>query len=118
MFGDDTSRTPPSKKLLAVLSKSKSCRKIRRACAEPIAIPGVSRVLSLNAPGSSTKAAFGAEFGPVVVVTHSGAGPTAFVATQPVGSAGAVTVSKLSVKTVRTHADGMELTAAKASTRP
>src|SRR5204863_8627016 len=115
MFGDDISRTPPSKKLLPARSKSKLWRKTTCATVELIAIPGVSRRLSLCADGSSTKTALGALSGVAVDVTQSGAGPTALFATQPGGNAGAVTASKFSLKTVRVQAVGMELTAAKAS---
>jgi hypothetical protein len=60
---------------------------------------GESRRLSLTTAGSSTKAAFGIESAggvgtPELEVTHSGAGPAAFVAVHPAGSAGGVTPSK------------------------
>ena len=61
-----------------------------------IGIFGVLRYLSLTDGGSSTKASLGGESGVVVEVTHNGAEPTALLATQPVGSAGAVTESKFS----------------------
>src|SRR5215831_3124215 len=117
MLGEDTSKTPPSNKLLLPLrSKSKLCRKVTCATVEVIAIPGVSRRLSLTVPGSSTKAELGGESGVVAVVTHSAPVPIALLAVQPVGNAGAVTVSKFSLKTFRIQAVGTELTAAKAST--
>ena len=60
---------------------------------------GESSRLSLTTWGLSTKAAFGAVSKggvgiPVFDVVHSGAGPWAFVAVQPAGSAGGVTPSK------------------------
>jgi hypothetical protein len=66
---------------------------------------GESRRLSLTPPGSSTKAAFGIESAggvgtPELEVTHSGAGPAAFVAVQPAGNAGGVTPSKFSLNVV------------------
>src|SRR4051794_13439807 len=57
---------------------------------------GVMRYLSVTTAGSSTKASLGAVSGVVVLVTHNGAAPIALVATQPAGSAGAVTESKFS----------------------
>jgi hypothetical protein len=66
---------------------------------------GESSRLSLTTCGLSTKAAFGgvSKGGvgiPVCDVVHSGAGPWAFVAVQPGGSAGGVTPSKLSLNVV------------------
>jgi hypothetical protein len=69
--------------------------------AEAIKIPGVSRSLSLITAGSSTNALFGGESGEAVAVTQSGAGPEAFVAAQPEGSAGATTLSNFSTKLVQ-----------------
>jgi hypothetical protein len=68
---------------------------------------GESSRLSLITAGSSMKAALGSESAtgvgtPEFDVTHSGAGPTAFIAAQPAGSAGGVTLSKFSLK--GTHA--------------
>src|SRR5436190_22691949 len=56
----------------------------------------VSRRLSLTSAGSLTTASFGAVSGVVGEVTQSGLGPTAFVAVQPAGRAGAFTLSKFS----------------------
>src|SRR5512132_3109679 len=66
---------------------------------------GESRRLSLTTAGSFTNAAFGAESAggvgaPELEVTHSGAGPLAFVEVHPAGSAGEVTLSKFSLNTV------------------
>src|SRR6476660_3337739 len=58
---------------------------------------GVSRRLSLTEDGSSIEASLGGVSGVVVEVTHNGAEPAAFVATQPAGRAGAVTESKFSL---------------------
>src|SRR6059036_3570412 len=92
----EISRTPPSK----VFSRSYLCLKVIDAVAEEMAIDGLSRRLSLTTAGSSTKAEFGAvSLEPAAfVVTHSGAGPLAFVAVQPAGRAGGVTPSKNSSK--------------------
>src|SRR5262245_47075603 len=65
-----------------------------------MAMLGESRRLSLTAPGSSTKAVFGAVSGVEVDVTQSGEAPLAFVAVQPDGSEGADTPSKLWLKFV------------------
>jgi hypothetical protein len=70
-----------------------------------IAMLGELRRLSLTTAGSSTNAAFGAELAggvgtPEFEVTQNGAGPLAFVAVHPAGSAGAVTPSKFSLNTV------------------
>ena len=54
--------------------------------------------------GSSINAVFGAVSGVVVDVSQSGAAPTALLATQPAGNAGAVTPSKFSFNTVA-HGD-------------
>ena len=56
--------------------------------------------MSLTTFGSSTKAELGAEQGDTVEVTQSGAGPEALAAVHPAGSAGAITPSKFSLKTV------------------
>jgi len=64
---------------------------------------GVSKRLSVTTDGSSINASFGAVSGVVVVVTQNGAPPVAFDATQPPGSAGAVTPSKFSFNTVPAH---------------
>jgi hypothetical protein len=77
-----------------VLSRFRFCRNVRTGNAPGIAISGETRRLSVTNAGSSTKAVFGAESDDAVVVTHSGAGPAAFVAVQPAGRAGAVTPSK------------------------
>src|ERR1700730_205649 len=67
-----------------------------------MATGGVSRSLSLIVAGSSTNASFGCVSLVLLnTVTQSGAGPWALVATQPAGSAGAVTPSKFSPKTAQ-----------------
>ena len=82
----------------SIFSRAKLFRKLICAVAEVIAMFGVSRRLSLTVAGSSMNAALGAESGVVVEVTQSGAAPCALAATQPAGSAGAVTLSKFSDK--------------------
>src|SRR6476620_3569549 len=67
--------------------------------------------LSLITAGSSMNAAFGGVSAtgvgtPEFDVTHSGDGPCAFVATQPAGSVGGVTLSKFSLK-LGGHGSGM-----------
>src|SRR6266478_87343 len=64
---------------------------------------GESSRLSLITAGSSINAALGSVSAtgvgtPEFDVTHSGDGPCAFVATQPAGSVGGVTLSKSSLK--------------------
>jgi hypothetical protein len=82
-----------------VFSRSRFC--LKASFAEPvIAIEGELSRLSLTTAGSSTYAEFGAESAagegvPLLDVVHSGAGPEAFVAVQPAGSAGGVTPSKV-----------------------
>ena len=75
---------------------------------------GVSSNLSETDGGSSINASFGCVSGVVVDVTQSGAPPAAFDATHPVGSAGAVTLSKFSFNTVPAH--GVALGVADAAT--
>ena len=65
---------------------------------------GVSKSLSLTVFGSSTKASLGGVCGFVVEVTQSGVAPTALVAVQPAGKAGAATPSKFSLKATPAHA--------------
>ena len=65
---------------------------------------GVSKSLSLTVLGSSTKASLGGVCGFVVEVTQSGVAPTALVAVQPAGKAGAATPSKFSLKATPPHA--------------
>src|ERR1700752_295429 len=61
-----------------------------------------NRALSLNTAGSSMNAALGGVSAggmgrPLVDVTQSGGGPSAFVASHPAGNAGDTTLSKFSV---------------------
>src|SRR2546423_15689463 len=70
---------------------------------------GESSRLSLITAGSSIKAALGSESAtgvgtPEFEVTHSGAGPCAFIAAQPAGSAGGGPLAKFSVNGA--HAPG------------
>ena len=97
----ESSSTPPSKVLLQipVLAEGQLVgaglnRDARRV-----------ETLVADDAGSSTNAAFGIESAggvgtPEFEVTHSGAGPPAFVAVHPAGSVGAVTPSKFSLNTV------------------
>ena len=70
--------------------------------------------MSVTTFGSSINALFGCVSGVVVDVIQSGAPPAAFDATHPVGSAGAVTLSKSSFNTVPAH--GVALGVADAAT--
>ena len=79
-------------------------RKVICAEAELIEILGVSNSLSVTTFGSLINAVLGAVSGVVVDVSQSGAAPTALLATQPAGNAGAVTPSKFSFNTVA-HGD-------------
>src|SRR5438093_4118 len=70
-----------------------------------MAMLGELSCLSLIAAGSSTNAALGdvsaaGDGLPELEVTHSGAGPLAFVAVHPAGKAGGVTPSKFSLNVV------------------
>jgi hypothetical protein len=114
MFGEDTSKTPPSKKLAppATGSSAKLFRKVICAGELTILMFGVSSRLSLTAAGSSTKPSLGAEFGVVAEVTQSGAAPCALLATQPPGNAGAVTPSKFSTRLPHGVGPGVGLTVA------
>jgi hypothetical protein len=92
------SSTPP----LKPLSRLRFWRKVTCAEANTIGISGESSRLSLTTEGSSINAALGGESAtgvgtPEFDVTQSGAGPCAFVATHPAGSAGGVTPSKFSL---------------------
>ena len=71
---------------------------------------GESSLLSLNTAGSSMNAALGGVSAggmgrPLVDVTQSGGGPSAFVASHPGGNAGGTTLSKFSL-----HVRGKEHT--------
>src|SRR4029077_13243922 len=101
-----TSSTPPSKPRLGATSDAsrlKFCRKVN--CAEVavgIGKASESSRLSLTTAGSSMNAALGGESAgglgtPELDVTHIGGGPSAFVASQPGGNAGGVTLSKFSL---------------------
>ena len=78
-------------------------RKVICAEAEVIEIFGVIKCLSVTTFGSSINAVFGGVSGVVVDVTHNGAPPVAFDATQPAGNAGAVTPSKFSLNATPAH---------------
>src|SRR6202049_647455 len=101
ILGEDTSNTPPSQNTSAgggSCSVLKLLRKLITAAAELTLMGRLSSTLSLTPSWSGMKAALGAVSGVAVEVTHRVPSPgSGFVATQPVGSAGAVTPSKLSV---------------------
>jgi hypothetical protein len=79
----------------------KVLRKVNRAKAEGMLMPGVSNTLSLMKSWSNRKMQLGAVSGLVVEVTNLIPSPGAgLVATHPAGSAGAVTPSKFSMKIV------------------
>src|SRR4029077_6765293 len=130
-----TSSTPPSKPRFGSTSDAsrlKFCRKVN--CAEVavgIGNASESSRLSLTTAGSSMKAALGDEsaggFGtPESDVTHIGGGPSAFVASQPGGNAGGVTLSKFSLNDTGSEHGGEHdgagaggsATRAKVSSRP
>src|SRR5690349_15957121 len=91
----EISSTPPSYPSAALepdASRLKLWRNESTAAGLPIGMDTLSRCLSETTAGSSTKAAFGAVSGVVVVVTQKGAGlPGPLPATQPDGRVGAVT---------------------------
>ena len=82
--------------------------KLTWANGEVIAMPGVSRSLSLTTTGSSTNALFEPVSGVVVEVTQSGGAPCALLATQFAGRAGANTLSKFSANVPR-HGAGVDV---------
>jgi hypothetical protein len=99
ILGEETSSTPPSQYTPPLNSVLKLLRKLNCTDTELMAMPGVSRTLSLIPFWSGMNASFGGVSGVKVEVTHRTPLPgTGFVATQPAGSAGAVTPSKFSVR--------------------
>lgn len=91
------SRTPPSKPA----SRAKLLRKVSRAEAVETLIEGDVRRLSTTCFSFGAKALFGDESLTVVVVIHgSSLGLPMTVVVQPLGSAGAVTPSKLCANVV------------------
>src|SRR6478736_4950434 len=125
-----SSSTPPSKPRFGFVldaSKLKLCRNVN--CAENAKIGKCSESsrLSLTTAGSSMNAALGGVSAggigtPESDVIQSGGGPCPFVATQPGGSAGGVTLSNVSfvISSVQQgkHCSGLGVTAARMSTRP
>jgi hypothetical protein len=126
-----SSSTPPSKPRLGFVSDAsrlKFCRKVKRANPpSKKSNRNESSRLSLTTAGSSMDAALGGVSAggtgtPEFEVTQSGGEPCAFVAAQFGGSAGGVTLSKLSLvdnrNQQRGHSIGAGETAARISTRP
>ena len=109
MLGEDTSSTPPSQNIPPLNSVLKLFRNRKTEVTLGIVIGGLSRTLSLIPSWSGMKAALGAVSGVMVEVTQSVPSPgSGFVATQPAGSAGAVTPSKFSLQiTVPTQGVGV-----------
>ena len=95
--GADTSSTNPSQKIPPLNSVLKLFRKVIMGDVLVMATFNLSRTLSLIPSWSAIKASLGGLSGVVVEVTHMVPSPgSGFDATQPAGSAGAVTPSKFS----------------------
>src|SRR6476620_3163173 len=101
-----SSSTPPSNPTFGSKSEAsrlKLCRNVNRTQQSSKKLTNhPSSRLSLTSAGSSMKRALGAVSdggvgSPELEVTHSGGGPSAFVASQPPGNSGGVTKSKFSV---------------------
>src|SRR6476660_5111429 len=101
-----SSSTPPSNPRLGSKSEAsrlKLCRNVNRTQQSSKKLTNhPSSRLSLTTAGSSIKTALGAVSAggigsPELEVTHSGGGPSAFVASQPPGNCGGVNASKFSV---------------------
>src|SRR5436190_1582624 len=99
MLGADTSSTYPSQKIPPLNSVLKLLRKLIMGDVLVTVTAALSRTLSLIPSWSGTKASLGAVSGVSVVVTHMTPSPgSGFVAVQPAGSAGAVTLSQFSTQ--------------------
>src|SRR5262249_20713951 len=97
MLGADTSSTYPSQNTPPLISVLKLLRKLKVALALVTLTCVWSSTLSLIPSWSGMKALLGALSDIDVVVTHSVPSPgSGFDATQPGGSAGAVTLSQFS----------------------
>src|SRR5438093_10738537 len=97
MFGADTSSTYPSRNLPPLISVLKVFRQLIIGDVLVTAATTLSTTLSLIPSWSGTKTSLGALSGITVEVTHMTPSPgSGFVAVQPVGSAGAVTLSQFS----------------------
>src|SRR5204862_849281 len=95
--GAETSNTYPSQNVPPLISVLKLLRKLIMGDALVIVTPALSRTLSLIPFWSPTKASLGGVSGVTVEVTHRTQSPgSGLVAVQPVGSAGAVTLSQFS----------------------
>src|ERR1700693_907404 len=97
--GAETSSTYPSQNVPPLISVLKLLRKLIMGDVLVIVTPALSRTLSLIPFWSATKASLGGVSGVVVEVTHwSPSAGSGLVAVQPVGSAGAVTLSQFSTQ--------------------
>src|SRR2546429_981956 len=97
MFGAETSSTYPSQNMPPLISVLKLFRQLIIGDALVTMTPILSTTLSLIPSWSGTKTSLGALSGITVEVTHITPSPgSGFVAVQPVGSAGAVTLSQFS----------------------
>src|SRR5437667_4503134 len=95
--GADISSTYPSQNMPPLISVLKLFRQLIIGDALVTMTPILSTTLSLIPSWSGTKASLGAVSGITVEVTHMTPSPgSGFVAVQPVGSAGAVTLSQFS----------------------
>src|SRR5437762_5212967 len=98
MFGADTSSTYPSQNMPPLISVLKLFRQLIIGDVLVTATPTLSTTLSLIPSWSGTKTSLGALSGTTVEVTHMTPSPgSGLVAVQPVGSAGAVTLSQFSM---------------------
>src|SRR5438477_5817559 len=97
MFGADTSSTYPSQNMPPLISVLKLFRQLIMGDVLVTMTPILSTTLSLIPSWSGTKTSLGALSGITVEVTHMTPSPgSGLVAVQPVGSAGAVTLSQFS----------------------
>src|SRR5947208_16356889 len=97
MFGAETSSTYPSQNMPPLISVLQLFRQLIICDALVTMTPTLSTTLSLIPSWSGTKTSLGALSGTTVEVTHITPSPgSGFVATPPVGSAGAVTLSQFS----------------------
>src|SRR5437762_3642448 len=97
MFGAETSSTYPSQNMPPLISVLKLFRQLIMGDVLVTMTPILSTTLSLIPSWSGTKTSLGALSGITVEVTHMTPSPgSGFVAVQPVGSAGAVTLSQFS----------------------
>src|ERR1043166_1175905 len=96
ILGEDTSNTPPSQNVPSLNSVSKLFRNESTGAAELITTPLRSSTLSLITAVSVTNALLPTSGFPAEVA-HAGGGPVTIVCVHPLGNAGGVIVSKVSV---------------------